>query len=139
MFDVFHWFSSFLNTLLCLLRRCSWCFLLNFSVFSSLLLEQYRVTNVRREKKNQNVFFMFSRIRIHGRLTKNHECFRFSRHLPPASKQYQKSYLYLMPVPGERENHQETQNFHFFWKFCIFLITLEENIPNRRFLILWFF
>ena len=63
---------------------------------------------------------MFSRIRIHGRLTKNHECFRFSRHLPPASKQYQKSYLYLMPVPGERENHQETQNFHFFENFAFF-------------------
>ena len=52
---------------------------------------------------------MFSRVKSHGRLTKNHECFRFSRHLPPASKQYQKSYLYLIPVPGERENHQETQ------------------------------
>ena len=56
MFDVFHGFPSFLNTLLCLLRRCSWCFLLNFSVFSSLLLEQYRVTNFRREKKTKMCF-----------------------------------------------------------------------------------
>ena len=63
---------------------------------------------------------MFSRVRIHGRLTKNHECFWFSRHLPPVSKQYQKSYLYIMPVPGERENHQETQNFHFFENFVFF-------------------
>ena len=84
-------------------------FLLNFSVFSSLLLERYRVTNFRRKTK----FFTFSRTRIHARLTKNHECFRFSRHLPPVSKQYQNSYLYLMPLPSARENHQEAQNFHF--------------------------
>ena len=63
---------------------------------------------------------MFSRIRIHGRLTKNHEWFRFSRHIPPASKQFSKSDLYLMPVPSERENRQEPQNFHFFENFAFF-------------------
>ena len=31
-------------------------FLLNFSVFSSLLLEQYRVTKKRKQKKQKNVF-----------------------------------------------------------------------------------
>ena len=97
-FDAFNWISVF---------------------FSLLLLEQYRVTNFRR-KKNKNVFSMFSRVRIHGRLTKNHEWFRFSRHIPPASKQFSKRDLYLMPVPSERENRQETQNFHFFWKCWFF-------------------
>ena len=47
---------TFLNTLLCLLFRCIWWFLLNFSVFWLLLLEQYRVTNFRREKKHKCVF-----------------------------------------------------------------------------------
>ena len=56
---------------------------------------------------------MFSGTRIHGRLTKSHEQFRFSRHIPPASKQFSKSDSYLMPLPSGRENHQETQNFHF--------------------------
>ena len=91
-------------------------FLLNFSVFSSLLLERYRVTNFRRKTK----FFTFSRTRIHARLTKNHECFRFSQHLPPVSKQYQTRHLYLIPVPSERGNHQEAQNFHFFENVVFF-------------------
>ena len=72
-----------------------------------------------KRKNNKNVFYMFCRVRIHGRLTKNHECFRFSRHLPPVSKQCQKLYLYLMSVPSERENRQKTQNFHFL-KMLIF-------------------
>ena len=80
---------------------------------------------------------MFSRIRIHDRLTKNHECFRFSRHLPPVSKQYQKTDLYLMPVPSERENHPEAQNFYFF-ENCAFFITLDNIMGNRVFFILWF-
>ena len=63
---------------------------------------------------------MFSGTKIHGRLTKNHEWFRFSRHIPPASKQFSKSDSYLMPLPSGRENHQETQNFHFFENFGFF-------------------
>ena len=121
---------TFLNTLLCLLFRYIWCFLLNFSVFSLLLLEQYRVTNFRREKM---FFFVFSRIRIHGRLTKNHEWFRFSRHIPPASKQFSKSDLYLMPVPSERENHQKTQNFHFFEKNTFFWSLWEKTYRTDNF------
>ena len=51
---IFH----FLNTLFCLLFRCIWCFLLIFSVFSSLLSKQYRVTNFGSEKKQKCVFHL---------------------------------------------------------------------------------
>ena len=64
---------------------------------------------------------MFSGIRIHGRLTKNHEYFRFPRHFPPVSKQFQKSYLYLIALPSGRVNHQKTKKFHFFENFSFFL------------------
>ena len=57
---------------------------------------------------------MFPGIRIYDRLTKYHELSRFSRHIPPASKHFSKSDMYLIALPSGRENHQETQNFHFF-------------------------
>ena len=48
-------FTFFLHSTL-LAETMQLMFLLNFSVFSSLLLEQYRVTNFRREKKTKMCF-----------------------------------------------------------------------------------
>ena len=89
-------------------------------------------------QKNKNAFFIFSGIQIHGRLTKKHEHFRFSRHFPPVSKQFPKSDLYLMPLPSAHENRQETQHFHVFENFGFFLITLDIFRKPTVFFILRF-
>ena len=68
---------------------------------------------------------MFSEIKIHGRVTNNHEYFWFSRHFPPASKQISKSDLYLIALPSSRENHEKPQKL-FFENFCGFFITLDK-------------
>ena len=113
-------------------------FFIEFQCFFITAVRAISRYKFQKRTKNKNMFFMFSRIKIHGRLTKNHECFRFSRHLPPVSKQYQNSYLYLMPLPSARENHQEAQNFHFFENFVFFLITLDNISGNRVFFIIRF-
>ena len=69
---------------------------------------------------------MFSGIRIHDRLTKNHEYFRFPRHFPPVSKQFQQSDLYLIALPSGRENHQKTKKFTFL-KILVFFYHSGQN------------
>ena len=69
---------------------------------------------------------MFLGIRIHGRLTKNLEYFRFPRHFPPVSKQFPKSDLYLIALPSGRENHQKTKKVHFF-KILVFFYHSGQN------------
>ena len=73
------------------------------------------------------MFFMFLGIRIHDRLTKNHEYFRFPRHFPPVSKQFQKSDLYLIALPSGRENHQKTKKVHFFLEILGFFDHSGQN------------
>ena len=73
---------------------------------------------------------MFPRIKIHGRLTKNHELFWNSCHLLPVSKRFSKSDIYLISLLSGRENHQKTQKCHFL-KFLKFFEHFERNQDAR--------
>ena len=94
-----------------------------FSIFSK--------QNCIRVEKHKIVFFVFPRIKIHGRLTKNHELFWNSCHLLPASKRFSKSDIYLISLLSGRGNHQKTQHFHFFWFFLKFFEHFERNQDAR--------
>ena len=63
---------------------------------------------------------MFTGIKIRGRLTKNNDFFRILCHLLPANRSFSKSGLHLFALLSGRENHQKTQNFHFFDFFEVF-------------------
>ena len=108
--NVFRRFSLIFINLFCLQFGCISYFLLNFDDFSMFFQSKIALES----KKHKNVFFMFPRIKIHGRLTKNHELFWISCHLLPVSKRFSKRDIYLISLLSGRENHQKTQNFHFF-------------------------
>ena len=97
--------------------------LLGFTVFSCFFnivinaILQYKFLEL---KKVKNVFLMFSRIRVDGRLTENHELFWISCHLLPANNYFSKSDLHLIALLSGRQIHQKTQNFHFFDFFDFF-------------------
>ena len=73
---------------------------------------------------------MFLVIRIHRRLTKNHGYFRFPRHFPPVSKQFQKRDLYLIALPSGHQKHQENKKFTFL-EILSFFDHFEQNQEAR--------
>ena len=89
-------------------------FFINFQCFFIIAVKAISRYKFWKWKKNKNTFFIFSGIQIHGRLTKKHEHFRFSRHFPPVSKQFPKSDVYLIALPSGHQKHQENKNNHFF-------------------------
>ena len=114
-------------------------FFINFQCFFIIAVKAISRYKFWKWKKNKNTFFIFSGIQIHGRLTKKHEHFRFSRHFPPVSKQFPKSDVYLIALPSGHQKHQENKKCHFFWKFWVFFITLNKIRKPGAFLILRFF
>ena len=93
-------FANFHQTILPSIRM-HFIFFIEFQCFSSVFSKQNCIT----VEKHKNTFFMFPRIKIHGRLTKNHELFWNSCHLLPVSKRFSKSDIYLISLLSGRENH----------------------------------
>ena len=71
-------------------------------------------------EKVKNAFLVFSRIRVDGRLTENHELFWISCHLLPANNYFSKSDLHLIALLSGRQIHQKTQDSHFLDFFGFF-------------------